>query len=225
MSRNKATSNNAQTSSPSGEHDALRRSKKVSVAVSGRNSSELHEIFSKLEDDLQEVDYDEFEELDESIYYYEMDLIDKIKNIIVTDLGGSVEKASILAPQWAKALNSSPETALTLPDRASEIYAEREVRPELGRKENPIEFLQRVWGRYMNAGVLYQDDIKRLGDPDLVKAVRGRCRDTGESPREVLPPPGSDRTAKLAAPLDASVLRAAHKLAERERSAVRRMSR
>lgn len=115
-------------------------------------------------------------------------------------------------------------TSLTLPSKAPEIYAERTVRPELGRKENPIEFLNRVWGAYMAAGVLYQDDIKRLGDDKLVQAVRGRCRDENTDPATILPPPGKVRAARLAPSLAPDEAEAVYLMVARGKTAAKRIT-
>jgi hypothetical protein len=67
--------------------------------------------------------------------------------------------------------------------------------------ETPIDFMQRVWGRYIEAGVLYQNDIKRLGDDRLCMAVRAYCTPRGLDASQFLPPP---RHARIERALDAA---------------------
>lgn len=86
------------------------------------------------------------------------------------------------------AFNAAAE--LPLPKEAPEKWAER----DRAKGENPIEFLNRVWGAYMRAGVLYQDDLKRLGDSKLLPAIRAYCqRHPDIKAADVLPPPQSQR--------------------------------
>lgn len=94
-----------------------------------------------------------------------------------------------------------------LPKSAPEVWAQRK-----GRKENAIEFLRRVWGEFMDQGILYQDDIKRLGDPKLVQAVRDRCIAEGIDASTVLPPPGSERWERIAGHLSDEEIEAAYRL-------------
>jgi hypothetical protein len=84
---------------------------------------------------------------------------------------------------------------VSLPKTAPETWAGRDRRA----KENPIDFLRRVWGPYMDAGVLYQDDIKRLGDDKLVQRVRTYCHQKGLSASDVLPPPRQARIERALA--------------------------
>lgn len=95
---------------------------------------------------------------------------------------------------------------ISLPSKAPETWAER----DRSRKETPIEFLRRVWGPYMEAGVLYQDDIKRLGDPDLVQAVRNYCIRHEMKAADVLPPPAKVRLERALAAAAPGSLEAAY---------------
>lgn len=91
--------------------------------------------------------------------------------------------------------NEVGERVIELPSHAPELYSERKVRHDLGRKENPIEFYDRVWKRY--EGVLYQDDIKRLGDDKLVQSIRSFCSHNDLPVAEHLPPPRRARLEKI----------------------------
>jgi hypothetical protein len=64
---------------------------------------------------------------------------------------------------------AKPDSTLELPDKV-ELYFER---PD--KKEDAYRFLIRVWGKYLDAGVLYQNDLKKL-DSKLHKAVDNACR-------------------------------------------------
>lgn len=132
----------------------------------------------------------------------------------VSSLGSLIDQASTNAKP-----TTQTQPALALPSKAPEIYAQRTVRADLGRKENPIEFLNRVWGAYIEAGVLFQDDIKRLGDDKLVQAVRGRCRDTNTDAGTILPPP---RQAKVDQLLSSNNPKVVQKLAAERLKARRR---
>lgn len=78
------------------------------------------------------------------------------------------------------------EAQASLPTTAPEKWSERDRR----KGENAIEFLNRVWGPWIKAGVLYQDDIRRLGDDKLVRGVRSYCQKHPETKAsDVLPPP------------------------------------
>jgi len=56
-----------------------------------------------------------------------------------------------------------------LPESTDDYYAKRKVCDELGRKENPVEFIQRVYAQYMETG-LPRAQIKKL-DPKLYQAL------------------------------------------------------
>jgi hypothetical protein len=89
--------------------------------------------------------------------------------------------------------------------------------------ENAVEFLKRVWGPY--DGIVYQDDIKRLGDDKLVKAVRNYCREHQLDAASILPPPGYERTTRALEKADPDSPTAAfyrERLRRRDESARRR---
>lgn len=82
-------------------------------------------------------------------------------------------------------------SAIELPSQAPAIWADRKARLP---NESPIEFLHRVWGPWIEAGVLFQDHIKRLGDDKLVQAIRSYCQKHPEfTASEVLPPSRRER--------------------------------
>ncbi len=88
--------------------------------------------------------------------------------------------------------------------------------------ETPIEFLNRVWGPYIKAGVLYQRDIKRLGDGKLLVAIRNYCFQHKLTASLYLPPPLSvklDRAFEAAQPGSEEAKALKLRLQVRERSA------
>jgi hypothetical protein len=86
-----------------------------------------------------------------------------------------------------------------LPERAPALWGNREDRLP---GENPIEFLRRVWGRYLDAGVLYQDQLTHRGETKLVHAIHGHCHRHGLTPKEHLPPPKTARMDRALAEAD-----------------------
>lgn len=97
-----------------------------------------------------------------------------------------------------KGLGDLPcQRSIELPDYAPEIYSER-----LDKSENAVEFLERVWGKHIKANILYQDDIKRLGDDKLVQAVRNYCHHRNMDPSNHLPPPKKERLSRALAEAD-----------------------
>lgn len=106
--------------------------------------------------------------------------------------------AEVISQTWQLAQSENNEhpsilkLRMRLPNRAPEIYSMR-----LNKSENAVEFLQRVWGSYIEAGILFQDDIKRLGDPKLVQAVRNYCHAKQVAASSFLPPPQKARLDRI----------------------------
>jgi len=96
---------------------------------------------------------------------------------------------SKLSPGASEADNAS---GLSLPEAAPELYQNR------ARPESPIAFFDRVWRSYVDAGVLYQDQLRQL-DPKLIPAIHTYCSKRDIDPKEHLPPPRHERTLRLAA--------------------------
>jgi len=63
--------------------------------------------------------------------------------------------------------------------------------------ETPITFLDRVWRPYVRAGLIYQCDIAKLGDPDLCPAVRSFCQRNELRAGDYLPPPKRAKIDRL----------------------------
>jgi hypothetical protein len=99
-------------------------------------------------------------------------------------LAASVSKATRETPTEsfrAKAKNPLPEKAYALWERVEDRLPD----------ETPIAFLKRVWRPWLEEDipVLFQDDIYRLGDKKLVRAIRNYCHRRGMKAAEYLPPP------------------------------------
>lgn len=81
--------------------------------------------------------------------------------------------------------------SLRLPDTAPELYENR-IRPE-----SPIAFYARVWRKYEEAGLLFQDNLRHL-DGKLIPAIHTYCSRERIEAREHLPPSRNERTKRLA---------------------------
>lgn len=101
-------------------------------------------------------------------------------------------------------------SSLALPDVAPELYENRK------RPESPIAYYDRVWRAYADAGVLYQDQLRKL-DPKLIPAIHTLCSRQQLDPKDHLPPPRQERTKRLAATGDTSAIANLHN-AERLRN-------
>lgn len=104
----------------------------------------------------------------------------------------------------------SLESAVAPPDVAPELYENRK------RPESPIEYYDRVWRKYADAGALYQDQLRKL-DPKLIPAIHTHCSRHQLDPKDHLPPPRHERTKRLAASGDVSAIANLHN-AERLRA-------
>jgi hypothetical protein len=71
-----------------------------------------------------------------------------------------------------------------LPKRPPELYAERPIRKECGRRENVVEFLRRVWKPWMDVNALTRADLAKL-DGGAYKAVDNWLRQHGDMPRDI----------------------------------------
>lgn len=88
----------------------------------------------------------------------------------------------------AKNTGASSE-GIELPEAASELYDDR-----ADRSENPIDFMNRVWAQWLAAGVLFQDQLRKL-DPKLIPAIKSYCQRRKIDAKTVLPPPRHVRLA------------------------------
>lgn len=79
---------------------------------------------------------------------------------------------------------------LQLPKRAQVRWSSR----DRSTPQSPPEFLDRHWGRYVEAGLLHQDTLGRL-DPSLLKALKNWCSRMKKPLRPILPTK-SDRVLK-----------------------------
>jgi hypothetical protein len=79
--------------------------------------------------------------------------------------------------------SSSRSVPSELPSRVPEFYLDRH-----DRFETAPQFLRRIWGRYLDAGLFFQNDLNRL-DPKLFAALTSYCQRTKTPRHEVFPPP------------------------------------
>jgi hypothetical protein len=81
---------------------------------------------------------------------------------------------------------------LELPIEAPERYKDR---PGTGRdRDSAPKFLRRIWGLYLDAGVLYQYHLRSTKnepglnmDPELMTGIRSHCRRRGGVPEDFIP--------------------------------------
>jgi hypothetical protein len=105
------------------------------------------------------------------------------------------ELVSSLAVEFAQRVKSSvDETKRPSPGPLPENpvrYADRKAHPEYASM-NAVEFLRAVWGKWIDAGCVYQDDIGKR-DNKLVQGVRNACSYLKLDAAEILPPPKRTR--------------------------------
>jgi|GEM_PF-3753512 len=82
-------------------------------------------------------------------------------------------------------------------------YKDRGIESKLGRKLNPIEFYQRYWKPYAEAGLLYQHQLREW-DEGLIKSIHSFCQRKSLSAVNVLPPTRSQFIAAQISSLDIS---------------------
>ena len=126
---------------------------------------------------------------------------DALKSVIMAEFNLTEEMAKALSTEIrSKALqlqnhqNSSP--AMSLPEVAPELYDGRPINEETGKRETPIKFYERVWKEYADAGVLFQDSLRKL-DSKLVDAIHSYCQRNSLAASDHLPPPKSKRIDAL----------------------------
>lgn len=101
---------------------------------------------------------------------------------LVTEL--SEKELQLLQAILRKALTETSEevaTQLVLPDTAPALYEARE-----NKAESALDFLRRVWGPYIKAGLLHQFQLQTR-DGALLKAVRNYCGKRGIDVAMVIP--------------------------------------
>jgi hypothetical protein len=89
-------------------------------------------------------------------------------------------------------LRLGDQEELQLPDKAPELFINRQGQGQ--SREGAIDFLDRIWGRYLDAGLLYQFNLrsKKQGqglnmDSQLMQAIVNHCRKTGEKTDSYIP--------------------------------------
>jgi hypothetical protein len=86
-------------------------------------------------------------------------------------------------------MGSSYISSLLLPNKASATWDQRK---DDDADLTPIQFLDKYWGKYIEADVLPQADLRRF-DLSLVGAIEGYCKARGLDPKDYLPPPARTR--------------------------------
>jgi hypothetical protein len=73
---------------------------------------------------------------------------------------------------------------IKLPDVAEVTWAKRSG---VDKELNPIQFRDKYWKKYIDAGLMYQIDLKTL-DKSLFEAIKIHCRNRQIPPTDQLPP-------------------------------------
>lgn len=99
------------------------------------------------------------------------------------------ELINIFLQQSEKKISPEEEVLKQLPDKAPKLYSERP-----NKKQSASDFLKEVWGDYLDAGVLFQCDLRSrkkgiIGglDPQLMQAIVNECRKMGVPASKVVP--------------------------------------
>lgn len=98
------------------------------------------------------------------------------------------ETAKIIDGSRSHDIQKTKAASISLPDTAPELYTFRK-----NRKENPLEFFERVWKSYRDAGILFRADLVRL-DSSLCFGMYSYCKRHGIDPATVIPPTTLRRT-------------------------------
>lgn len=85
---------------------------------------------------------------------------------------------------------------LRLPDSAPATWAARSGED---RCLNPIEFRDKYWKKYLDAGIMYQVDLRAM-DNSLFEAIKSWCRNKKIRPQDHLPPRNVSRIARCLNP-------------------------
>ena len=146
----------------------------------------------------------------------------KAKILALFDESGASlnERVQTLAALAAEFDGKTPRLPSEVTDRrtpahAPELYSERGIRADLGRKENIVEFLQRVYGPWITASapIMTRPDLRRV-DPDAEMALRNWLREPKhELPKGIAIPTKSEAVqAQLTQLNDVARVRAARNL-------------
>lgn len=145
---------------------------------------------------------------------------DALKSVIMAEFNLTEEMAKALstdvrtkALQLKNSQNSSP--AISLPEVAPELYDDRPIDVDTGKRETPIQFYERVWKKYADGGVLFQDSLRKL-DSKLVDAIHSYCQRNSLTPSEHLPPPKARRTELYASGNNKEAIKAQIALLKRQ---------
>jgi hypothetical protein len=115
------------------------------------------------------------------------------ENALLREENARLKNELAAAKEMMQRQGIAPKTALpTLPDPdrdrdAYELWKDRE-----DKSEKPLSFLRRVWGAYIDAGVMYQSDLrgsttKKPLDKRLFDVCWRQCKDEGSDLNDCLP--------------------------------------
>ncbi len=104
-----------------------------------------------------------------------------VRKAIVGALQEFVGSGMVVPPAPPHSSSKPTDSQRKLPEIAPERYAQR-----LSRQEGPVEFLRRVWGPWIDRGLLYQFQLNRL-DPDLLSSLKSYCQKRGQKASIYLP--------------------------------------
>ncbi len=112
----------------------------------------------------------------------------------------SVMNEFVNDPEWREE-QTKPNA---LPKRAPLKYKDR-----LSNDVTPIEFLHQIWGRYLEAGLLHQHELRVL-DESLLNAVRNYCNRQGLTSSDFVPTKSAKVQQKQEAAAALAASRAVH---------------
>lgn len=92
---------------------------------------------------------------------------------------------------------STEKAGLELPQKAPKLYNERHLDPE-DKDLDAKDFLDKYYGEYLKAGVIYQHHLRKL-DPSLLKGIKNYCENRSIKFSSVVPPKKVEIDRKLAA--------------------------
>ena len=105
-----------------------------------------------------------------------------------------IAKLTCMTAQSTSNAIAESKPSLQLPTAAPERYSKREPGVPVRQKESALAFLKRVWGKYLDAGLLYQYHLRSNKidsglnmDPELMSGIRTHCRRHGGKPEDFVP--------------------------------------
>jgi hypothetical protein len=183
--------------------------KKYDVSSYAANKARRNRVFARYKSDLLEKEPD-LSHNDSVDLQKRKALADFLQDNFSLNADEADARAGKICAEISGEFNSSsaPKAphnplGLTLPEKAPELYSKREKDPVLGRKHTAIEFYDTHWRKYADAGVLFQDDLRKL-DPSYMDGISNFCKshnrkhpDSQLRATDFLPPPKSKKTEQI----------------------------